>query len=82
MILRSVFFFEGNISLQLVLMLFFLQSRFGGHSVNKIFGNENVLSALHTQKRGDHLMIFFDTASLDIHSKSVLDEIVYGDFLK
>lgn len=61
---------------------FYVYSRFGGHSVNKIFGNENVLSALHAQKRGDHLMIFFDTAPLDVRSKSVLDEIVYGDFLK
>lgn len=50
--------------------------------MNKIFGNETVLSALHTQRRGDHLMIFFDIAPLDLHSKSVLEEIVYDDYLK
>ncbi|VDK43832.1 unnamed protein product [Anisakis simplex] len=59
-----------------------INSRFGGRSVNKIFGNESVLSALHAQRRGDHLMIFFDVAPLDLHSKSVLEEIVYDDFLK
>uniref|UniRef100_F1L1E4 RING-type E3 ubiquitin transferase n=1 Tax=Ascaris suum TaxID=6253 RepID=F1L1E4_ASCSU len=61
---------------------FYVYSRFGGRSVNKIFGNESVLSALHTQRRGDHLMIFFDIAPLDMHSKSVLEEIVYDDYLK
>ncbi|KHN87022.1 E3 ubiquitin-protein ligase RING2 [Toxocara canis] len=61
---------------------FYVYSRFGGRSVNKIFGNESVLSALHTQRRGDHLMIFFDVAPLDLHSKSVLEEIVYDDYLK
>lgn len=61
---------------------FYVYSRVGGRSVNKIFGNETVLSALHTQRRGDHLMIFFDIAPLDLHSKSVLEEIVYDDYLK
>ncbi|VDN05913.1 unnamed protein product [Thelazia callipaeda] len=61
---------------------FYVYSRVGGRSVNKIFGNETILSALHTQRRGDHLMIFFDIAPLDLHSKSVLEEIVYDDYLK
>lgn len=61
---------------------FYVYSRFGGRSVNKIFGNESILSALHAQRRGDHLMIFFDIAPPGLDIKSVLEEIVYDEYLK
>ncbi|MFH4976715.1 hypothetical protein AB6A40_003424 [Gnathostoma spinigerum] len=61
---------------------FYVYSRFGGRSVNKIFGDETVLSALHAQRRGDHLMIFFDIAPPDLHVTSMLEEIVYDEYLK